>query len=66
MGYPCANGMPGVLAPAAPQCLKWLRGVWQHSMCYDLHSGEGMPTTLLCKGRGLHPQIPTPFPLSKG
>lgn len=36
------------------------------SLCQDLHSEEGMPATLLCKGHGLDPQIPIPFPLYKG
>lgn len=36
------------------------------SLCQDLHSDEGMPATLLCKGHGLDPQIPIPFPLHKG
>lgn len=36
------------------------------SLCQDLHSDEGMPVTLLCKGHGLDPQIPIPFLLYKG
>lgn len=45
----------------------WSTGdIWGLLFVPDLHSDEGMPATLLCKGHGLDPQIPIPFPLHKG